>query len=321
MRTIPVIICIDVEPDKREIDVAVREDWGGFADTLTFWDAFRPQLAAATAGSANLSWFFRMDPQIEHAYGHASWVTQRYGSAVERIERAGDELGLHTHAWRWNRTLGKWVTDHGNQGWIEQCLGTSFAAYRTAFGRPCRSFRFGDRWMNNATMGVLESLGVRFDLTLEPGMRARAGLVPSELSTGSLPDCRRVPRRPYRASRRDFRTPGHGSGRAVWTIPLSTEIGVGRFDGIKQAARAFGIDLYKPRQFNLALDPLQFRTMTHRLLDLRKASYLAPVMRTDALTSPASHANVERNMRFLMSCTRTRRLTFVTPADAMALLA
>src|SRR5262245_54374338 len=98
MRTIPVIICVDVEPEKREIDVTVPEDWRGFEATLAFWDTCRPQLAAATPGAANFSWFFRMDPQIERAYGRPLWVADRYGAALEHMERAGDELGLHTHA-------------------------------------------------------------------------------------------------------------------------------------------------------------------------------------------------------------------------------
>src|SRR5262249_40908229 len=157
---------------------------------------------------------------IERAYGRPLWVADRYGAALEHMERAGDELGLHTHARRWDEALGKWVTDHGNQAWVEHCVDVSFKAYRTAFGRPCRSFRFGDRWMNDPTMGLLESLGAKFDLTLEPGMRAMPTLVPGELATGSLPDCRAVPRRPYRASQHDFVTPDHANGRTVYTIPL-----------------------------------------------------------------------------------------------------
>lgn len=196
MRKIPVIICLDVEPDEREIDSADSKDWEGFEESLKYFSDLRPRLEGATGARASFSWFIRMDPQIEHTYGLSCWAVRRYGEAIEQLRRDGDEIGLHAHAWRWDAGLLKWVIDHGDQEWVAHCIRTSFEAYRGAFGRRCLSFRFGDRWMNNETMALLESLGVKFDLTAEPGKTARPTLHRRELHTGSLPDYVDTPRWP-----------------------------------------------------------------------------------------------------------------------------
>jgi hypothetical protein len=283
MRKIPVIICIDVEPDEREIDSAIPKDWEGFEESLKFFGNLRPRLEGATGARVSFSWFFRMDPQIEHTYGLSWWVVKRYGEAIEQLKLAGDEIGLHAHAWRWDAGRLKWVIDHGDQEWINHCLHTSFEAYRRAFGRHCLSFRFGDHWMNNETMALLESLGVKFDLTVEPGNRARPGLHPRELHTGSLPDYMATPTWPYRPSRRDFRKHSPAQGRELWAIPLSTDKVLGRFAGLKRAAMALGIfqRRYEAWQLNLGLGGPVFREMVNRLLDRRRKSYLAPVARTE----------------------------------------
>jgi hypothetical protein len=323
MREIPVIICLDVEPDEREIDSTVSKDWEGFEESLKYFSALRPRLEEATGARASFSWFFRMDPQIEHTYGLSWWVAQRYGEAIKQLKLAGDEIGLHAHAWRWDAWALKWVVDHGDQSWVNHCLHTSFEAYRIAFGCHCLAFRFGDRWMNNETMALLESLGVQFDLTVEPGKTARPGLHPWELHTGSLPDYLAAPRRPYRPSRRDFREHSRARGRGLWVVPLSTQQVLGRFAGLKRAAMAFGIfqRRYEACQLNLCLDGPLFQLMVNRLLQRPGRPYLAPVARTEIGVCPEARANMGRNVDFLLSHPLVRRFRFVRPAEAIKLLA
>ncbi len=323
MRKIPVIICIDVEPDEREIDSAIAKDWQGFEETFKFFSNLRAPLEEATGAPVSFSWFFRMDPQIEHTYGLSWWVVRRYGEAIRQLELAGDELGLHTHAWRWDGGLHKWIVDHGDQKWINHCLHTSFEAYRSAFGRLCLSFRFGDHWMNNETMGLLESLGVKFDLTVEPGRKARPSAGLGELHTGSLPDYMATPRWPYRPSRQDFRKHSDTQGRGLWVIPLSTGRGVGRFAAVERAAKALGINLQRfleTGQLNLCFDGPQFRVMMNSLLDVRRKSYLAPVVRTDAGIYSTSRANMEQNVNLILLHPLVNRFKFVRPAEAIELL-
>jgi hypothetical protein len=110
------------------------------------------------------------------------------------MQRARDEIGLHTHAWRWDDAAREWISDFADQNWIEHCVRQSFEHYPRCFNRPCRSFRFGDRWLNQQTAELIERLGARFDLTIEPGWKPEALL---ESFTGDQPDYSRAPRQPY----------------------------------------------------------------------------------------------------------------------------
>jgi hypothetical protein len=320
-RKIPVVLCIDVEPVEREIDRVVAKDWDGVEETFRFLSDIRLALAAATGGPVKFSWFFRMDPQIADTYGDPSWVVRRYGKIIEQLERAEDELGLHTHAWRWNERFKRWVVDHGDQEWVERCLRMSFEAYRRAFGRSCYSFRFGDRWMNNATIDLLESLGVRFDLTVEPGIKPAPALVLEELHTGSLPDYTVTPRRPYRPAREDFRKASATADRRLWIIPLSTGRPLGRFAGLKRAARTIGIDLRRDgdvHPLNLCFDTPLFGGILDDLVHSDRSQLLVPVVRTGTLVKRS--ANVERNMQLVLSHPLLHRFKFVRPAEAIGLV-
>src|ERR1044071_4522952 len=186
-RTIPVIICMDVEPDVRELDLRARADWKGFEESLPFIEALRAR-PRSSARARNFSWFVRMDPQVETVYGTAGWAATKYAEAFARLHTAGDEIGLHTHAWRWDAQRRRWVVDQGDAEWVGHCLRTSFRAYEEAFGRACDSFRFGDRWMSDEALAFVERMGVRFDLTVEPGRPGHQFEPHDEIHTGTTPD-------------------------------------------------------------------------------------------------------------------------------------
>ena len=222
MKKIPVVMCIDVEPDERLTDPSVRCDWSGFERTFEFFHKLRPRLETKTDSPVHFSWFIRMDPQIQTTYGSASWAVTRYRPVIERIKQAGDAIGLHTHAWRWNESLNAWQADFASPDWIEFCLRTGFESFRKSLDERCIYHRFGDRWMNNAALGLLEQLGARVDLTLEPGQTGHM----NEPFVGRYVDCSQAPQHPYRPSRKDFRKAGSYLRRNLWIIPLS----IGRAD-------------------------------------------------------------------------------------------
>ena len=218
--SIPVLLCIDIEPQQRAVDRHARRDWIGFPETWEFMESIRPRLAQATHRAAHFNWFLRMDPQISEAYGSADWAVTRYPAIFDGISRAQDELGLHPHAWRFDQEKREWFVDFGDQDWIEKCVTQSFDKFLSTFSRPCRSFRFGDRWLNEGTIDLIERLGARFDLTIEPGRKSE---VLPERFTGSHPDYSSAPRLPYNPSTRDFLQRGEpGSTRELCMIPVST---------------------------------------------------------------------------------------------------
>lgn len=320
---LPVILCLDVEPDPRELDTTDPGNWDGFESAFEFFNDLRPRLAAATGSPAKFNWFLRMDPQIEHVYGSASWVVQRYPNLIETLEHAGDEIGLHTHAWRWDEFTGTWVVDHGDQKWVEHCVRTSFLAYHESLGHPCRTFRFGDRWMNNEIMHLLESLGVEFDLTIEPGIRDKNQVNKDEQVTGLLPDYVTAPRQPFQPSRKDFRRNGDGNPLNLWSIPLSTGerliIKKGTLGPIRRAVSRLRWR-HQPLTLNLAITNAEFKAILNHLLADARTTYLAPVVRTDAAWNPALKLKLKQNMETLVSGAALARFVFVKPGEAMELL-
>ncbi len=258
MSTLPTVLCIDVEPEYRELKSAT-EGWLGLEETFRILRVFRNRWGDATGESPRFSWFIRMDPQIEQIYGSAGWAADHYRDLFDEATLAGDSIGLHVHAWRWEPAKERWIADHGNPDWIETSVASSLSAFKESFGRPARTFRFGDRWMDDRTVELLESGGVRFDLTVEPGHRAQPALRRAEFATGFLPDYSAVPQRPYQPSVSDFRSPGSPERKRIAMIPLSTApdaLAAGEpNDDAAQIASRIGVDASPQRSGRLTADP------------------------------------------------------------------
>ena len=320
---VPVLICIDVEPDAREVSLGGREDWEGFEATRRLLDSYRARAAGATGAPANFSWFVRMDAQVAAAYGSPAWAAERYAREFEGLRAEGDELGLHAHPWRWDEGRGRWVADFGDQRWINHCVRLSFRAFEQAFGRRCAAFRFGDRWMNDETLRLVEELGAAFDLTLEPGRRGTPNLLPSEHFTGAFPDYARVPREPYRPSASDFRERGGDAPGRLWLIPLSTGL-LPPWPRAPLYRRAVWRLRYGPRRHSplyLALDPSYFRAAAEEILRGPGRPYLCLPLRTDDALGPERARRVGDNLDFLLAHPMAARLRFDTPGRAVARLA
>lgn len=216
---IPILICIDIEPDLRLVDPTAQVDWLGFERAAALIEQLRPRMEAATGRPAHVSWFLRMDPQVVHVYGDAGWAADRYRCDLDSFLSAGDELGIHLHTWRWNHDKSAWKQDFADQSWVTYCVETAFAAFEVAFGTGCRAFRFGDRWMNDETMQLIDRLGATSDSTIEPG---RVGTETPDEYIGTFHDYSDVPRYPYRPSRLDFKSPKPEPVLDIVVIPVQS---------------------------------------------------------------------------------------------------
>ena len=217
--SLPVLLCIDVEPDPRLVDRHLRVDWPGFESAVRMVEQLRPAMAAATGRRARLTWFLRMDPQIGDVYGDAGWVAERYRGSFDALLAEGDELGIHLHPWQWDQDAATWFQNFADQSWVTHCVETAFAKFEEAFGAPCRAFRFGDRWMNDETMALICRLGATSDSTIEPG---HFGTETPDHYVGTFPDYRDMPSFPYRPSRQDFRSATPAPLLNVLVIPVQT---------------------------------------------------------------------------------------------------
>jgi hypothetical protein len=320
---IPILITTDCEPELRETTPGVAAPWRGFEWFFDFMSTQREMIAERTGAPARFSWFWRMDQQIERTYGCADWGVRTYARQIAEAERCGDETGLHTHAWRWDDAIGRWIADNGNAAWVEHCLRASFAEFARAFGRPCQIFRFGDGWLDDRAVRLLEELGTTIDVTVEPGLPGGPSFVADEISTGMIPDRRSVPRWPYRPSRADFRKPDPNGDARLWMLPLST----GRLSRTPWRllrllrARAWGMALKGgAAHLNLGIDPGQFVSLFDRAVSSGHAPYAAISARTDVGAHEGLKVLVARNIRRALSHRLADRFVFTTPTDALAML-
>ncbi|MEP7273489.1 MAG: hypothetical protein ABI882_18475 [Acidobacteriota bacterium] len=321
MRKIPVIMCIDVEPDDRAIAQLEKSPWSGFPLSHDYFFGLRERLAAATGSPVHYSWFLRMDPQVNETYGSASWPVLQYPQLISQIESVKDEIGLHVHPWRWSEAHQSWSADFADQTWIDHCLRSSFTTYRSAFGRECQSFRFGDRWMSNQTMEVLERLGVRFDLTLEPGHPLVTSPANDEIHTDPLPDYSNVPQVPYHPSKFDYRTPDPSRKAGLIVIPVSSGDIVPWESRLARVRRLLHLGAAPPIRLTLGMwhDPRVFIAIMNSLLKRERLPYLAFVVRSDTPIR-SFMPFMEETFERILTHPWIDRFVFSTPAEAMARL-
>jgi len=322
---IPVIFCLDGEPDPRKTTPGNPIPWVGFERAVPFFEDLRSRLTALSGRPARYSWFFRLDPQIKDTYGTAQWPLEQYAAAIEEFLAAGDEIGVHPHAFKWNEADKAWTGHYGDQEWVDYCVRMCFEAYEDFFGKTCRLIRFGDRWLNNESLRFAEKMGAQYDLTPEPGYpRQPASLmmkIVGEKFTDDLPDFRTVPHEPYRPSAADFSVADPVKTDGLWIIPLTTGMispKGGRLERLY--ARMFRPAHLRPWNATLNLNqrPDHFRIMLYQWLET--ARYLAPVMRSDIFTVRAHAENLKANLETLLSHPKAADFVFTTPQEAMCAL-
>jgi hypothetical protein len=311
------------------VDPADPPELTGYRLVHEHFAEWRDRVADLTGEPVHLNWFFRMDEQIATAYGDPAVFVSRYPELLERSIAAGDGLGVHPHAWRWDAARATWVGDLADRGFVLECLERSVSTFRDAVGASPELLRYGDAYLDDALVGAAEALGIRYDVTLEPGQPPRP--VPEtaegEIATAPLPDWRRVPRRPYHPAVDDYRRAASpGTGREIRLVPLSSGprwLG-GSVRGRLRARRDHGAGWMQRDPLYMALPywtgANQFGEMLRRTLKVQRHPYLAFAIRTDWARRPDHRRNIERCLDALLEEQGRRRLVFCTPAEAWARL-
>ena len=215
-----IVLAIDIEPSGRS--VLNPNDWDGTLaafDELTQW---RSQLEQQAASPVLFNWFLRFDPQIEETWGCVGGVETACPELVPFLKAGNDFCGIHTHFYRWSAARNRWFSEFSDAAWSRECLARSIAGFERLFGyRPLAS-RFGDRWCSNELVSLLRAEGIRYDLTVEPGLPDQP-LFDDPHTTCWLPDYRRAPRVPYRPSPADYLVPDSKPGNSkLWMVPITT---------------------------------------------------------------------------------------------------
>lgn len=309
---LPVIVCIDVEPDGPVTGRDCQPPWRGYEKARDFFSGMRPQIKAATGSSAHFSWFYRMDPQIAGIYGSGDWPVSAYPQYVREFEHSGDAIGLHTHLYRFETERSIWLNDNADPDWVRHCIDFSWRCFDKALNRCACLHRFGDRFLDSTALAALERAGCRCDLTPEPGFAEQPGSELAQLTTGALPDMRGVPHQPYRPSAHCFKQPAASGQGGLWLLPLSTGLAGGRLFGLVRKPQLYPL--------HLGLDCNLFSCIAARLMRTLEKPYIGIVLKTDMLLNAQLVEHMRCNLAFFRSHRTPARCVFTTPQEAMSIL-
>jgi hypothetical protein len=340
---VPLILCIDVEPDAHVFGPGQAPLWSGFETMLELVRPLRARIGNATGRPAHFGWSLRIDPQVAMGYGSPTYVAQRYRAQLDDLAAAGDAIGVHPHAWRWDAERQVTVAEHEDRQWVDSCTELAVGSFRQVFGRVPDYHRFGAQYMSTPAMNLLRSLGVTVDLTVEPGEGPnRDAPRPGTVWTGQTGDFRHAPTSPYRPSHEDYLRPadGAGAGGDLWEVPL-TSSDRSRFPAPANRARArlqhplrsarglvrrltpsFGpLGPPAPRLLAMWLEwpgPRDFWDAAFAAATSQPRPYMAFAIRTDTGSDPVLRHTFTTLMDALMQDERAADLSFVTPAEALA---
>ena len=312
---VPIIFCIDAEPDNHDPPRNDNSLWHGVEECFSALELWRSRLSEATAASANFNWFLRADHQIAELYGDSTWGLSHYYKFWHFLMACGDGLGLHVHSQRWLEARGGWIAEHRDDAWMSECMHMAFAAYERVISKRCVMFRFGNRFMNTSVARMLTELGVRYDLTLEPGYRGRSDF--QKPHSGYCPNYATVPREPYRADVNDVFSPNPRRVAGPWYIPLTTGVPTAAAPRSQLAYhRAVAPESNAYKTFHLDITPDTFRRGVDNILQELERPYLAVVIRAQMIRNP----NVAANLETLRSHPLARKFCFTTPGRSLQLL-
>lgn len=319
---IPVLVLIDVEPDGFFIDRTERVPWSGFERSVEVMTEVRDVLSRRTGREAHFTWLVRADQQVADTYGSPGWAFAHYRRAFEKLHAAGDEIGVHVHAYRWESRAGNWVEDYGDQGWIEHCVRSGVGAFASHFGQPPAAFSMGMDWINQATLRLLRDLSIRYEFSTILGKEPQP-FPPRDAYKGVAPDCSAIPARPYRPSPADFRAAAPDGGDGLWCIPQSSR--VARIfpswkRGLWDLLHLRPVAPRWTRKFFLDDDPAGVQPAIEAMLRRLERPYLTFAVRTDVYCAPDTTAIVRRNLESALDRPDAGRFVFTRPDEALRLL-
>ena len=316
---IPTVLRIDVEPDEHQPPAGERP-WHGFLAMFDMVERLRRRLSDVTSHPVRPTWLIRLDPDIERAFGRADFPVRRHHDLFERILKHSDALGIHVHAARWNAEKAVVFSDFADETWIVECLQVAASTFQNCFDRPTQVVSFGGYFMRNSLLDAAVDLGIRADVTVEPGLPAKHEDVSfGAYSTAPSGDFVRCPRRPYYPLRIAFDTPATSADdvRPLLMVPL---ISGDTSPILKRLYRRFVSreppKYYEPlNPWKMWPSPKRFWDLAQRAADELPAPYLAFALRTEAPNTDM-HRRVSELFEHLPRHPIARRIRIVDPLSS-----
>jgi len=206
---------------------------------------------------------------------------------------------------------GGWYSDFQNEEWILHCIESSYETYREVFGSLPYTFRFGDRWMDDNTMILVDSLGFQCDMTLEPGIVGFPVEAEMEsLMRGKKPNYRNIPLSPYHPNRFNCHRAGTGQDALrLWEIPISTA----PFQDTKYGkhGNAWDETMYLAHRADIVCAYIN-SVVSNNVVSSTTVKHIALPARTDIGNPGFGRQNLETILEYFVNHSERKRFRFIT---------
>ena len=221
------IVCCDVDPDRPifgglEAGRLGPQVWKGAEKCFEYVHDLRRTIRAKHLSEFRLTWFMRADRQVGDLYGDEAYCLREFETQWKRAQEQGDSIGWHPHTWRWNEHHRCWFQETADPRWIAKMLQEGFDSFVRAAGFNPQSARMGWDFHDNASIGILDKLGIKADLSCVPNMKGRGGRTVA--SKVNIYDWIGSPNVPFHPRRNDYRHPALSRAESLKLveIPMTT---------------------------------------------------------------------------------------------------
>jgi hypothetical protein len=315
---IPAVWRIDVEPDEHQPEVG-QKPWRGFISIASLAEELRERLTSRSGHAPHLTWFLRLDPDIERCFGRVDFVVHRHSDIFDRLIRHGDPLGIHVHTYRWDEKRSVAFADHADNAWTTHCLTVAAEAFADCFGQPARRSSQGGYFLTESVLNAAIAAGIKVDVTAEPGLPPKTD-DPSfaAYATALSGDFRDCPRRPYYPSRDRLTAPSSSfaDSRPILIVPLTA---YDYLTALQPWPRRLAKKLLQRPRHHFPLNPWKdwpspkiYWDLVAKAVDDQPVCYFAFAFRTEAPDS-AGYDRMRQLLEYLPKHPIAERLRFVDP--------
>jgi len=175
------------------------------------------------SNTAKITWFTRSDEHLKIIFNDYAYPLRNFWDLWKQLRHQGDEIGWHSHLWRWSNQNKCWYQEVSDNKWISHCLEKGYKEF-IELTKNVTSTRMGWGFHNNFTMKKINDLGLIVDLSASPGLKHVGS--PDERGSHFLNsyDWSITQDHPYLPSLQDYRRPAEKNEQSldILEIPVTT---------------------------------------------------------------------------------------------------
>lgn len=248
-------------------------------------------------------------------YKDISWGIKKYASRFEKLQKAGDELGLHIHPYRQKDEGFEWIQDFSDTKWMSHCTTEGFNAFEDLFKRKPHSLNIGPNSTYAEVIETCRSLGIKYDFTLSRNGKKAFNQTSGEIK-GKMNWVKDLAGYPYTPSKTDI-TKESEDREDYFLIPVQYFTFPHGFFNTKGIAKKllYGQSDYRRLKPSLSMKPGRFKKV-FELMRKQEMEYQMIDTRTYIYTQKHIHENIRANLLLLQEM-NGKSISVVTPSTGV----